>query len=121
MIQLAKIVGGLVLDWFQSKREEKQAKHQRKMEYIANEATWNQSAQNNAGSSWKDEYWTIIITVPLIMAFIPPLAPYVIKGFDSLKHVPDWYKAFAAASVAASFGIKQISSAWGSRRKNETG
>lgn len=115
MIQLAQILGGLVLDWFKSKREKAQAKHQRELQIIANEQTWEQSAQDNAGKSWKDEAWTIVLITPLVMAFIPSLAPYVTAGFDSLKEVPDWYKAFAAASVAASFGLKKLAGVWGKK------
>jgi len=115
VIQLAQIVGGLVLDWFKSKREKAQAKHQRELQIIANEQTWEQSAQDNAGSSWKDELWTIILVIPLVMAFVPSLAPCVTAGFESLAEVPDWYKAFAGASVAASFGIKKLSSRWGKK------
>ena len=115
MIQLAQIIGGRVLEWFKGKREKAQAKHERELKIIANEQTWEQSAQDNAGKSWKDEWWTIIITAPLVMAFIPSLAPYVTEGFDALSDVPDWYKAFAAASVAASFGIKKLADVWGKK------
>lgn len=115
MIQIAKILGGLVLDYFKSKREEKQAQHQRRLQVINNEHTWDQLAQQNSGDSWKDELWTIVLVIPMVMAFIPTLAPYVKEGFETLETVPDWYKAFAATAVAAAFGRKALAKVWGAR------
>lgn len=108
IVEVAKILGGLALDWFRNKREEKQAEHEAKMKVIANKATWEQTAQKNAGDSFKDEYWTIIVSLPFIGAFIPPLVPYVMEGFAALEHMPDYYKMFVGASIGASFGYKKL-------------
>lgn len=113
MIEVIKIIGGIALDWFKSKREKAQAKHQKELQIIANTQTWEQSAQDNAGASWKDEYWTVILSYPFVASFIPPLVPYVEAGFRALESVPDWYKAFAAASIGASFGYKALVNKWG--------
>jgi len=48
------------------------------------------------------------------MAFIPEAVPVVSAGFDVLEGMPDWYKAFLGAAVAASFGIRTLSK-WGSK------
>lgn len=108
IVEIVKIFGGLAVDWFKNKREEKQAKHEAKMKVIANQATWEQAAQNNAGDSLKDEYWTIIVSLPLIGAFIPSFVPYVMDGFAALELMPDYYKAFVGASIGASFGYKKL-------------
>ena len=43
-------------------------------------------------SSWKDEYWTLILSIPLIMCFIPGLLQYVQAGFEALNSTPPWYR-----------------------------
>jgi len=52
--------------------------------------------------------------VPLCMAFIPEAVPIVSAGFDVLEGMPDWYKAFLGAAVAASFGIRTLTK-WGNK------
>jgi hypothetical protein len=34
--------------------------------------------------------------------------PYVEQGFAVLETMPDWYKGFLGAAVAASFGIRSL-------------
>jgi len=44
------------------------AKSQAKIKAIEN---WDTIAQANAGNSWKDEWLTILFSIPLILCFIP--------------------------------------------------
>ncbi|MBV1862996.1 MAG: hypothetical protein KUG74_01050 [Rhodobacteraceae bacterium] len=66
------------------------------------ESGWEQMALQDAQSSWKDEFWTIVLALPLIASFLPWLQGYVAAGFASLEGVPVWYKwgLFAAWSLA---------------------
>ena len=41
-------------------------------------------------AGWKDEFWTIVISIPLIMCFIPGLDGYVYEGFEALPGTPEW-------------------------------
>lgn len=108
IVQLAKIGSGIVLDWFQGKREKAKAKHETELKVIANTATWEQQAQKNAQSSWKDEYWTIILSLPFIGAFVPPLVPYIKEGFAVLNTMPEYYIASVLISIGASFGYRKL-------------
>ena len=102
---VANLIGG----WLKNKAEEKQALHERKLETIKHEANWDNIQASNAGTSFKDEWFTLLFSVPLVMAFIPEAVPIVSAGFDVLEGMPDWYKAFLGAAVAASFGIRTLS------------
>lgn len=102
---VASLIGG----WLKNKAEEKQALHERKLETIKHEANWDNIQASNAGTSFKDEWFTLLFSVPLVMAFIPEAVPIVSAGFDVLEGMPDWYKAFLGAAVAASFGIRTLS------------
>jgi hypothetical protein len=101
-------VGSLATSWLSNKAEESKAKHERKLEVIKQTTNWEDEMANGSKSSWKDEWFTILFSIPCIMAFFPELVPYVEQGFKVLEGMPDWYKAFLGAAVAASFGIRSL-------------
>lgn len=72
------------------------------------EQEWNTIQAKNSNSSWKDEYWTIVLSIPMIGCFIPQLAPYIKEGFDALAGTPDWYKAATLTAIAAAFGYRKL-------------
>lgn len=102
---LVKLLGG----YLKNKAEEKQALHERKLESIKHEADWDNIQAANSGTSWKDEWFTLLFSVPLVMAFVPEMVHIVREGFVVLDGMPDWYKGFLGAAVAASFGIRTLS------------
>lgn len=70
------------------------------------EIDWDIEAIKNSGGSWKDEYLTIVISIPLILAFIPGMEGVVQNGFQQLQQAPDWYFYTVGLCVSASFGIR---------------
>lgn len=99
----------LISGHFKRKAEEKQATHERKLEAIKHEANWDNIQASNSSSSLKDEWFTMLFSIPLVMAFIPEAVPLVKSGFHVLEEMPEFYKAFLGAAVAASFGIRGLS------------
>ena len=98
----------LVSGHFKRKAEEKQATHERKLEVIKHESNWDNIQATNAGTSWKDEWLTLLFSVPLVMAFVPSAVPYVIEGFKALETMPEWYRVYLGVIMAASFGVRQL-------------
>jgi len=86
----------------------KQAEHTRKLQVIQNEASWDATQAANAHNSMKDEWFVFLLSIPLIGAFIPEARPYIEDGFLCLDEMPEYYKGFLAAAIAASFGIKGL-------------
>ncbi len=74
----------------------------------ANAASWEQQAIKNSATSWKDEYLTIIFTLPLIGCFFPAVVPYIREGFAALETMPSWYQITLSVIVAASFGVRSV-------------
>jgi len=107
-------VANLISGYLKNKAEEKQAVHERKLEVIKHESNWDNIQASNSGSSWKDEWFTLLFSVPLVMAFVPEAVPVVQEGFRVLEGMPEFYKAFLGAAVAASFGIRALSK-WGGK------
>ena len=120
MIQaLIPIVGDLASGWLKGKADEKAAQSRVKvakaeaeaevMKVAAtHEAGWEKIMAEASKDSWKDEAWTILFIVIIAMCFIPPLQPYVERGFAALETTPDWFQWSMYASIAASFGLRGI-------------
>ena len=69
-------------------------------------ADWERIMAEASKSSWKDEWLTILFSIPLLGAFIPSVTPYIHSGFEALEKMPEWYQYFISIIVAASFGVK---------------
>jgi len=46
-------------------------------------------AMEQMAKSWKDEFLLIVFLTPMIMAFIPSLAPYSLNGFEIIDKMPN--------------------------------
>ena len=82
---------------------------------IAGEIDWDVTAQKNSSGSWKDEYLTILFSIPLLLCFVPFTVEYVERGFEALAMTPDWYKYTLGVIVSASFGIKGATKMFGKK------
>ena len=98
----------LVKEFIKRKAEEDKALHERKLQTIKQETNWENIHAQNSGQSWKDEWFTILFSIPCVLAFFPEMVPIVMQGFSVLETMPDWYKAFLGAAVAASFGLRTL-------------
>lgn len=65
---------------------------------------WETLQIQNAG--WKDEFTLLVLSIPMICVFIPPLAPYIADGFAKLEGTPDWYRWLVIMVYSATWGIR---------------
>ncbi len=114
------IIKDTVVSWLTHRQRLRELKQTRKLRKLEAEIEWDTTQARASYGSWKDEYWTLILSIPLIMSFIPSLAPYVKKGFDVLAETPDWYKAAVGVAIAAGFGFRQYAN-WTMRRRINNG
>lgn len=108
MIQLLTMIGGLATSWIQGKADEAKAKQEVKLKAMQQEENWEKIMAEGSQTSWKDEWFTVVLSIPMICAFIPSLVPYISEGFRVLDTMPEYYKGFLAAAIAASFGLKGL-------------
>jgi hypothetical protein len=71
------------------------------------ELEWNQTMAEASNNSWKDEWLTILVSIPLVLAFTGN-EDVVTRGFTALESMPDFYKTAVAVVFAASFGVQQL-------------
>lgn len=62
--------------------------------------------------SWKDEWLTLVVTAPIIGAFIPGLQGYIETGFECISEMPLWYQLSFIGLMIASFGLKSFFNKW---------
>lgn len=83
-------------------------RHEKQIELIHNgqelDNAWELEQIKNSG--WKDEFVLLLLSIPLIMSFIPNMQSYVVDGFEALSKTPDWYQWLILAVFTAVYGIR---------------
>lgn len=117
---IASVLGGAFNSWMEVRKAKQQGKIaiaqaqiEQKQEKIKLETSIYQKKQEMDLASmtdmkygWKDEYLVLLLSAPVIMAFVPPLAQYALQGFQIIDQMPDWYKWAFTGIVAATFGLR---------------
>ena len=67
---------------------------------------WEAIQAENSGHSWKDEFWTIILSIPLVLCFIPEYVTYIEEGFVALESMPEFYQYWLGIAILTSFGVR---------------
>lgn len=81
-----------------------EAKTQRFSESLTADNVWELESIKNSG--WKDEWVLVLLSIPLILVFIPQTQPYVLAGFETLNQTPSWYRWLVVLIFAAIYGIR---------------
>ena len=82
------------------------------------EADWERIMAQGSQNSWKDEWLTILFSVPLILCFLPFewAERAVTNGLAALESMPDWYQYTLGVIVAASFGVRSATKFFGGKK-----
>ena len=82
------------------------------------EAEWERVMAQGSQNSWKDEWLTILFSIPLILCFLPfDWADRAVQnGFAALEAMPDWYQYTPGVIVAASFGVRSATKFFGGKK-----
>ena len=78
------------------------------------EADWERIMAQGGQSSWKDEWLTILFSIPLVLVFVGDAGREIVaNGFAALETMPEWYQYTLGVIVAASFGIRSATKFFG--------
>ncbi len=112
---IASLLGGGVSHYAEYKLEEQKGKlevQKAKTRRIANldaeDAHWDRLMAQGAATSWSDEYWTLIISIPIGAMFFPEYRQNVIESIQALDQLPEWYRWAIGVSIASAFGFRQL-------------
>lgn len=127
---LASPLTGLAKDFTEARKTKKEAQAKvmlaeaefkiKKMEADAarlamlatNQSAWEIEMAKASATSWKDEYLVVLITVPLILSFIPGMEQVTQEGWDQLDKAPEWYRVLVGGAFAAVFGLRGLAKFW---------
>ena len=77
-------------------------------------ADWERIMAQGSQNSWKDEWLTILFSIPLVLVFLGDTGRQVVAdGFAALEMMPDWYQYTLGVIVAASFGVRSATKFFG--------
>jgi hypothetical protein len=68
------------------------------------DAEWEKMSIQNSG--WKDEWVLVLLSIPLVLVFVPQTQPIVLEGFSTLDQTPEWYRWLTVMIFAAIYGIR---------------
>jgi hypothetical protein len=115
---ITNMVGG----YMKNKAAQSAAKHEAKMNVIQNDADWESKMADASANSWKDEFWTIVLAIPIFMVGYAIVADdmsvvaRVEAAFAALTGLPEWYQYLLFIAISSSFGIKGASKLMGMRK-----
>ena len=107
---VTELVGGVI----KNRQEIGKAKQTAKLEQIKSGAEWESKMAAASGASWKDEFWTVVLAVPVFMVGYAiamndtSVIERVELGFEALNSLPEWYQYLLFLAVSASFGIRGV-------------
>ena len=127
MIQFLGPIANLAGTWLEGKVEEKKAVTGAKVAKAKAEATimekkatgeidWDLKMADASAHSWKDEWLTILFSIPLILAFCGDWGRQIVSdGFTALESMPKYYQYTLGTIVAASFGTRAATKFFGKK------
>ena len=105
---------GLAKEWLDGKVEESRIKKDIKLEALKNEGAWERIMAEGTHTSWKDEFFTIILSIPIILVGYAvsmnemDIIARLHDAFIALEALPDWYSYLLFLAVSASFGMRSV-------------
>jgi|TARA_E500000318_G_scaffold23229_3_gene23640 hypothetical protein len=127
VIQFLGPIANLAGTWLEGKVEEKKAVTGAKVAKAKAEATimekkatgeidWDLKMADASAHSWKDEWLTILFSIPLILAFCGDWGRQIVsEGFAALEAMPQYYQYTLGTIVAASFGTRAATKFFGKK------
>ena len=112
--QILGSVVGLATSVIDSKTQIKLTEAEIKKKQLTGEIDWDLAAIQATQNSWKDEWITLLFSIPLILAFCGDWGNGIVQaGFLALETMPTWYQYSLGGIVSASIGIRSVSKFFG--------
>ena len=114
--QLISSLTGFATSVIDSKTQIKLTEAEIKKKQLTGEIDWDLAAIQATENSWKDEWITLLFSIPLILAFMGDWGNDIVqRGFMALEAMPTWYQYSLGGIVSASIGIRSVSKFFGKK------
>ena len=94
------------LEELRGKRAWERAMTQRAEASEGRDPEWELARLADSRNSWKDDWVLILLSIPLILVFIPSAQEYVLNGFGVLAQTPEWYQWMIGVIFTAIYGVR---------------
>ncbi len=99
-----RLKANIELEKLRGKAEYERAKTARAEASEGRDHEWELESIRNSG--WKDEWVLILLSIPLVLVFIPSTQDIVKVGFENLEATPDWYRWMTMVIFSAIYGVR---------------
>jgi len=112
LLSLLGPVAEIGKSYLNNRAEKSKAKHEQQLQVIKNGAEWESKMADASASSYKDEFWTLVLAAPIFMIGYAiamndvAVIERVDMAFAALDTLPEWYQYLLFLAVSASFGIR---------------
>tara|TARA_R110001592_G_scaffold337403_1_gene623993 strand:- start:54 stop:401 length:348 start_codon:yes stop_codon:yes gene_type:complete len=114
MMSIITSLAGLATSVIDGKTQIKLTEAEIKKKQLTGEIDWDIEAIKATQNSWKDEWITLLFSIPLILAFCGDWGNQIVQaGFTSLETMPTWYQYSLGGIVSASIGMRSVSKFFG--------
>lgn len=106
------IIGGLISlaeNWIagRAKKQEKLLDVQlAQIEAQGKSDDYDIEALRQQGTSWKDEWLLLVLTMPFLMAFFPQTQEWARNGWAYIAEAPYWYQFAFCGVIFAVYGLR---------------
>lgn len=102
------------------KKAKTEAKREVELKRIHAEANLDSVSASDMSTSWKDEYLTILFTIPMVVIFYaavwgdpgtdetPSTIEQVKLAFSEMSALPEWYQFCVYGIVIGTFGLRTL-------------
>lgn len=100
--------------WLSNRKKKSEAKLRKELAILAGEREADVASANDMSTSLKDEFLTIVLTIPLAVVFYaavwgdPAMITQVELSFAVMSSLPEWYQWCFMGCVAATFGLRSV-------------
>jgi len=103
-IQKQQLKQEVILKRLEGKIAWQVAKTQRAAASEGRDHEWELLSIRNSG--YKDEWVLFLLSIPMVMSFIPSLQVHVVNGFAALEGTPQWYRWLTLVVFSAIYGVR---------------
>ena len=111
---VVETLGGVAKGWFSHRQAKTEAKRDVEIKQIVAAADADTEATKGMAASWKDEYLTVLFSIPLIVVFYasvwgdPADIQQVKDAFAAMQELPEWYMWSIVGIVTGTFGLRGL-------------